>query len=65
MNFDDMKNINEIQDVNDFMKAIENNPNLIDRLSKERIDILTNVYIEKIQKNDEKIEELKAKLNKK
>lgn len=64
MNSND-KNLNDIQDIEGFVKKLESNPDLIDNLSKERINILAKFYMEKIQENDEKIEKLKIKLGKK
>ena len=59
---------NELENINTidrFLNKLENNPELVDNLSENRLDILIDYYTEITQKNEEKINKLKMKLENK
>ena len=59
---------NELENINTidrFLNKLENNPELVDNLSENRLDILIDYYTEITQKNEEKINKLKKKLENK
>lgn len=51
-----------IDSIDKFLDKLENNPQLVDRLSGKRLDVLINYYLNITKENDEKIKMLKEKL---
>lgn len=65
MNFEEntlKQEFDSIDSIDKFLDKLENNPQLVDRLSGKRLDILINYYLNITKENDEKIKKLKEKL---
>lgn len=57
-----INNFENINTIDQFLNKLENNPELVDNLSEKRLDILIGYYTNLTKKNEERINELKRKM---